>query len=193
MVGGPGIGKTTVGQSLASRYGFCLISTSQILRAEVANEESQRGIFIRKMMELGQNLPSDVIVTLILNQMMANPTRFGYLLIGFPREKHQALLFNNAVRRPDLVIHLTSRKAILEDRMRARALRNERFDDTTDSIRERLRTYYRHIDGALALYKNELVIINAATIVDIILTQVCKAVDEMLARKKIRRPRQPVM
>lgn len=90
MIGGPGAGKFTLGRRLAARYGFQLISPSDVLRSEV-DSGSERGQRFEEIMGQGRHVPADVIVQLVEEEMMTHPNDVGYLVVGFPRDRRQVI------------------------------------------------------------------------------------------------------
>ena len=152
LTGGPGAGKDTIGKRLARNFGFLEISASALIRAEV-NSNTERGEIMKKIINHGHNLPADVIVQKIAEKMAASPNVSGYLIIGFPRDKQQAILFNKDIRQPSLCIYLWARKQVLEERMRTRVLEGVRFDDTDPILMARIKTFFNNIGGAVSVYK----------------------------------------
>ncbi|KOX78710.1 Adenylate kinase isoenzyme 1 [Melipona quadrifasciata] len=153
VVGGPGVGKNSLGKELASKYNFVLVSISAILREEIARG-TERGHLYKSFMEKGDLLPAVMVVQLV-RKMLAYPDANGYLIIGFPRDKKQAMitdavLFNTEVKPPELIINLYARKSILQKRLAQRSLETLRFDDTEEAIRNRITNYFVNPKGAIA-------------------------------------------
>lgn len=91
LVGGPGIGKNTLGKKLASKYNFVLVSVSGMLREEVARG-TETGHLYKSYMEKGDILPAVPVVQLVVRRMLAYPDAYGYLIVGFPRDKKQVII-----------------------------------------------------------------------------------------------------
>lgn len=91
VLGGPGVGKSTLCKKLAPKYGLFLIPVSQILRDEVATG-SERGRYFEQIMRKGSNVPADIIVQLVIREMLKKQNAYGYLIIGFPRDKNQVII-----------------------------------------------------------------------------------------------------
>lgn len=90
LIGGPGVGKSTLSKKLSSHYNLKLISVTNILREEV-NKETDRGNFFKSYMQKGNIIPAEYIVQLVVREMLKNPTTIGYLIVGFPRDKKQVI------------------------------------------------------------------------------------------------------
>lgn len=88
VIGGPGAGKSTLCKKLASKYKLTLIWISNLLRQEV-ERASEKGEYYKAFMNKGENVPSVLIVQLVVEQMLAHRGTLGYLVIGFPRDKKQ--------------------------------------------------------------------------------------------------------
>ncbi|KAG7202117.1 hypothetical protein KM043_015805 [Ampulex compressa] len=177
LIGGPGAGKTTLAKKLAGKYGLFLVSASDLLREEV-RAGTERGQRFEEIMKKGCNVPADVIVQMVEEKMITQPNASGYLLVGFPRDKKQAVMFNKEVRRPTLVLNLSARRAILEERMKNRATQAERFDDTAEIACNRIKSYFSTVSGAVAPNKKLTTVIDAEKEEEEVFQAACSAVDE---------------
>ncbi|CAK9831637.1 Adenylate kinase isoenzyme 1 [Anthophora retusa] len=179
VVGGPGVGKSTLCRKLTAKYGLVLIWVSNILREEV-DSGSERGQLFKAIMAKGENVPAEIIVQLVVKKMLEYPQAIGYLIVGFPRDKKQAVLFNTEVRSPTLLLNLYARRVILQDRMAKRAAESARFDDTAEAVCNRVIKYYTHIKGAIAPNKRVTKVIDAETTADEVYRQACRIIDEII-------------
>lgn len=91
MISGLRVAKFTLGRKFPAKYGFQLISPSDMLRSEV-NFVSERGRRFEEIMRQGRHVPTDVIVQLVVKKVMTQPNAVGYLVVGPPREKRQVIL-----------------------------------------------------------------------------------------------------
>ncbi|CAD1474791.1 unnamed protein product, partial [Heterotrigona itama] len=148
VVGGPGVGKNALGKKLALKYNFVLVSVSAILREEIARG-TERGHLYKSFMEKGDILPAMMVVQLVVRKMLAYPDAYGYLIIGFPRDKKQAVLFNTEVKPPELLINLYARRSTLQNRLTQRSVGMLRFDDTEEAIRNRITNYFVNLKSAI--------------------------------------------
>ncbi|OAD59494.1 Adenylate kinase isoenzyme 1 [Eufriesea mexicana] len=181
VIGGPGVGKSTLCKKLATKYGLTLIWVSNILREEVASG-SDRGNLFKAFMEKGAVIPAAVIVQLVVRKMLAHPNAHGYLIVGFPRNKKQAVLFNSEVRPPSLLINLYARRLVLQDRMARRASAGERFDDTAEAVCNRVINYFTNVKGATAPNKAVMKMIDAENNPDEVYNEVAKLIEETLSK-----------
>ncbi|KAK0164197.1 hypothetical protein PV328_002853 [Microctonus aethiopoides] len=184
VIGGPGVGKTNIAKRLASEHGFTVITTTELIRLEVS-AETCRGRFFKKIMLEGRNIPADIIVRMILRRMLLFIGTPGYLIVGFPRDKTQARLFNKKVKPPDLVIYLWARRQLLEERMRDRAIANERFDDIDEAIQNRLELFYDSTIRAISLYKSSITVIDSQRSIDEVLELCANAIERMLEKRRM--------
>lgn len=90
VVGGPGVGKHTLCRRLATNYGLLPIPLSSMMREEV-NKGTAKGLYFKRLMEQGKIVPADIIVQLVLRKMLSDLNAYGYLVIGFPRDKKQVI------------------------------------------------------------------------------------------------------
>ena len=90
LLGAPGAGKGTQAAKLVSEFGFCHISTGDILRAAVKNQ-TELGLKAKAFMDAGDLVPDDLIVGMMKERMQEPDTEKGVLLDGFPRTTAQAV------------------------------------------------------------------------------------------------------
>jgi adenylate kinase len=91
--GPPGAGKGTVAREAVRRFGYQMVSTGEMLRAEVASG-SLLGQSIRDIVARG-GLVSDEIVTKLVFSILQYATVEVLILDGFPRTQRQADVFLN--------------------------------------------------------------------------------------------------
>lgn len=91
--GPPGAGKGTVAREAARRLGFKMVSTGDLLRAEVESG-SDLGQSIRGIIARG-GLVSDSIVTEVVFKVLQDACTEVIILDGYPRTKGQASVFAN--------------------------------------------------------------------------------------------------
>jgi adenylate kinase len=89
MIGPQGSGKGTQGDILARQLGMPIVSLGQLLRAET-ERETGLGRDIKKYLEDGEMVPSEIIYHLILDRMREQDTDGGVILDGYPRSEPQA-------------------------------------------------------------------------------------------------------
>ena len=158
LFGAPGSGKGTQGKILGSIPGFCHLSCGDVFRG--MDLRSQVGQAFLKYSSAGKLVPDDVTVDL-WRQHMGNMVTLGkfkpeidhLVLDGIPRNAAQAKLLESDLQ-VEALFHLVCHdRAKLEERLKRRALRDNRLDDASDKvIHDRLQTYERETKPVLEYY-----------------------------------------
>lgn len=163
LFGMPGSGKGTQGAILGQLPGLVHISCGDIFR-----KLSKFGNLYKEVLpytSAGKLVPDELTIRMwereirILElQELLIPEHHILVLDGLPRNYEQAVMidkFLNVLQIFQLKIH-DMEKA--RERLKARALRENRLDDSNDKvIDERMHTYYRETEGALRFYEPSLV------------------------------------
>lgn len=89
LLGPPGAGKGTQSQRIEERYSLKQLSTGDMLRAEVS-EGTELGGLVKSIMDGGQLVPDDVMISLIRQSIKQPACVNGFILDGFPRTIGQA-------------------------------------------------------------------------------------------------------
>ena len=97
LLGPPGVGKSTQAALLSKRYPLTILSTGNILRAEVT-AGTPLGLEAQSAIENGRLVGDDLIIALVKNRLAAMPKEQGYLLDGFPRTTAQAAALDQMLR-----------------------------------------------------------------------------------------------
>ncbi len=93
LLGAPGVGKGTQADLLASRFGLCHLSTGDVFRDAKKGSECGRTptmIFALEHMRVGELVPDEIILNLIVERSRCLRCKGGYVLDGFPRTAAQA-------------------------------------------------------------------------------------------------------
>ena len=93
LLGPPGAGKGTQGQSISLKYGIPKISTGDILREAVTNK-TRLGLEAKSFMDKGTLVPDAVVIGLVREKLSERESRKGFILDGFPRTIPQAESLN---------------------------------------------------------------------------------------------------
>lgn len=164
LFGAPGSGKGTQGKILGTIPGFFHSATGDIFRS--LDLQSETGRLFWEYAGKGKLVPDDVTVRVwkqyITGMEMVNqyhPETEILILDGIPRNIGQARLLEESI---DVmrVIHLKCADlSKMVERLRRRALRENRFDDANDDvIKRRLEIYERDTRPVLDFYPPEKVI-----------------------------------
>ena len=119
LLGPPGAGKGTQAAFLCGRYGIPQVSTGDMLRA-AAKAGSATGIAAKQLMDAGQLVSDEIIVSLVLERLRAPDCERGYLFDGFPRTIPQAQAMKDAKVRIDFVLEIDVPEAEIISRMGGR-------------------------------------------------------------------------
>jgi adenylate kinase len=150
LLGPPGAGKGTQAQRLVRKYGIVHLSTGDTLRAAVA-AGTPVGLRAKSIMDAGQLVPDDVVVSIIADRIGQPDAKRGFVLDGFPRTVPQAEALERLLAQRGLkldgVIELKVDEGVLlkriENRVAEMTARGEklRADDNPDVLRGRLDAY----------------------------------------------------
>ena len=119
VLGGPASGKGTQCAKLVEEFGYKYISVGDLMRAEV-DKGTKDGEKIKKIMAVGGIVPHELTVSLLINALIANPSK-NYLIDGFPRAIDQAIYFEQNVMECQTVIFYEVSEETLIQRCMGRA------------------------------------------------------------------------
>jgi len=89
LFGVPGSGKGTQARRLEHRFGYCHISTGDLIRAEIA-AETPLGLKMKPILEKGGYIDDSVMIEMVQHRVDRPDVSSGYVLDGFPRTLNQA-------------------------------------------------------------------------------------------------------
>ena len=92
----PAAGKGTQSMLLCEKYHIPHISTGDLLRLAAQNDD-ERGNYIKDQMFSGNFVSDDIIMELITERISCDDCVSGYVLDGFPRDINQAILYDQVL------------------------------------------------------------------------------------------------
>ena len=122
LLGPPGAGKGTQATRIVDRFCIPQLSTGDMLREAVASGTAL-GLRVKHIMDLGELVPDDVVVSVVANRIDHSDAANGFILDGFPRTVAQAEALDQELAargiKLDAVLELEVDEAALLDRIRA--------------------------------------------------------------------------
>jgi adenylate kinase len=150
LLGPPGAGKGTQATRIAGRFAIPQLSTGDMLREAVASG-SALGARVKDIMERGDLVPDDVVISVVADRMDHSDAANGFVLDGFPRTLAQAEALDRELAtrriRLDAVLELEVDEGVLLVRVQGRADaaakqgQPVRCDDNPDVFKTRLKAY----------------------------------------------------
>lgn len=89
MLGAPGAGKGTQAKMIAGKYDIPHISTGDIFRSNIKNG-TELGKKAKEYMDQGLLVPDELTCDLVVDRIVADDCKKGFILDGFPRTIPQA-------------------------------------------------------------------------------------------------------
>jgi adenylate kinase len=164
LFGAPGSGKGTQGKIIGAIPGFFHSATGDIFRSLDLRSEMGRKFW--EYAGRGELVPDELTVKLwkqhltgleMINQF--HPETEFLVLDGIPRNVRQAELLKNEIEVVKIIYLRCADLGKMVERLRRRALKENRFDDASESvIRKRLEVYERDTRPVLDLYPRDIVV-----------------------------------
>jgi len=154
IVGGPGCGKGTQCDKIVENYGFCHLSSGDLLRAEVASGSDQ-GKALQETMTKGELVSNETVLNLMKQKIEANADAKGFLIDGYPRTVDQGIEFERTVGETCAVVYLEVSNEIMVQRLLKRAESSGRADDNEETIRKRLQVFGEQTKPVVDYYQEK--------------------------------------
>ncbi|XP_013660787.2 adenylate kinase 2, chloroplastic [Brassica napus] len=204
--GAPASGKGTQCELITQKYGLVHISAGDLLRAEIASG-SENGKLAKEYMEKGQLVPDEIVVMMVKDRLsQTDSQQKGWLLDGYPRSSSQATALKGFGFQPDLFIVLEVPEDILIERVVGRRLDpvtgkiyhlkysppeteeisarlTQRFDDTEEKAKLRLKTHNQNVSDVLSMYDDITIKIKGNRSKEEVFTQIDTALSQMLQQR----------
>ena len=184
IFGAPGSGKGTQSQKIVDKYNLTHISTGEILRNEIA-KQTELGKLAEKHISEGLFVPDDVVINMLNEFFAKNPDSLGYIFDGFPRTLKQGEVMDDMLEakndKIEVALWLEVDDEELVERLLKRGKELGRDDDTLDTIKTRLKVYYKKTEPLKEFYlkQGKLVEIDGTGTVDDIFSRIEKVVDNL--------------
>ncbi|MEM6883558.1 MAG: nucleoside monophosphate kinase [Verrucomicrobiota bacterium] len=158
IFGAPGSGKGTLGRIIGNIPGFYHMACGDVFRGlDVSSELGQNFL---KYSSKGELVPDDITIDLwkLHMEKMGGLGRYKpdidhLVLDGIPRNVHQAEMLQNELDVKKIFYLTVGDMDILIDRMKRRALKDNRLDDANEEIiRQRLEVYEQESKEVLSFY-----------------------------------------
>ena len=164
LFGAPGSGKGTQGKIIGTIPGFYHSATGDIFRS--LDLQSEMGRIFWEYAGKGKLVPDEISIRLwkqyiqgleMINQF--HPNSEILVLDGIPRNLKQAQLLQETIDVVKVIHLVCADLSKMVERLRRRALRENRFDDASDEvIRRRLDVYERDTRPVLNYYPPERIV-----------------------------------
>ena len=164
LFGAPGSGKGTQGKILGAIPGFYHSATGDIFRS--LDLQSEIGRVFWQYSSRGELVPDELTVKLWRNYIAGmeminqfHPETEVLVLDGIPRNKKQSELLDDAIDVVKVIYLVCADMKKMIERLRRRALKENRFDDANDKvIQHRLEVYERETHPVLEHYPADRIV-----------------------------------
>ena len=182
VLGPQGSGKGTQAKRISAAHGIPHVSTGDMFRAAVT-VGTELGRRVEPILASGDLVPDDLTVALIRERLSEQDARDGFVLDGFPRNLAQAEALDGMLaeigRGLDAVLFFDLSDELAVERIRGRALDEDRDDDTPEAIGRRLAIYHEQTEPVVERYRatGKLVPLHAARSIEDVSTVIEAALD----------------
>jgi adenylate kinase len=186
LLGPPGAGKGTQATRMVDRFSIPQLSTGDMLR-EAAAEDTASGLHVKHIMDRGELVPDDVVISVIASRIDHSDAANGFILDGFPRTVAQAEALDQELAargiQLDAVLELEVDEDALLDRIRGRAEeaasrgKPVRRDDNPEVFKTRLHVYRKQTAPVTEYYRSRglLSIVDGLQPIDAVTEQLAAA------------------
>lgn len=163
LFGPPGAGKGTQGKILSSIPGFFHSSSGDVFRR--LNMNSDLGKVFLQYSSRGELVPDEITIKIWQSHLKKElileaykPAEDLLVLDGIPRTAEQARIMDQYIEVHKILLLDTPDEAKMIERLRRRALKEHRIDDTKETvIRNRWEVYRRETEPVLNYYPQHLI------------------------------------
>lgn len=164
LLGAPGSGKDTQALALAKAFGYFILATGDLFRAEIAHG-TPIGKKMQEVMDRGELLPAELVNKVVEQELERHKSTIqsvGLLFDGHPRLKEEVdeveRLIDRYELRPDLGVLLD----VSDENLLARLKSRGRGDDAPEVARHRIEVYKKETGPVIEYYRarNKLKVID---------------------------------
>ncbi len=186
IMGVQGCGKGTQAKLLAQDFDLVHISVGDIFRWHIQSH-TKLAARIRRLTAAGELVPDDIVEEVIKERLDQHDWNYGFILDGFPRNRHQAEFFLESYD-INAVLQIDVPDEVVLDRILNRRLCSKcgldynlifhrpvtadvcdvcggqlvaRADDTPDAVRHRLQDYHQKTAPILELFRRKDLVVTA--------------------------------
>ena len=183
LLGPPGAGKGTQAEIICKNFSIPHISTGDMLREAIASETAT-GKLAKEIMDAGNLVSDDVIISLVKDRIKEEDCKNGFLFDGFPRTIPQADALENQEIFVNVVLELTLKDELIINRMSGRRVHQpsgrsyhlefnppekdgvddvtgepliQRDDDKPETVKNRLEVYWEQTNPLIVYYRSKSV------------------------------------
>ena len=150
----PGAGKGTQGANLAAHYGIAHISSGDLLRQHIQDQD-ELGRQVQAYLAAGDLVPDEVMIELVSGPAREAAAAGGFILDGFPRTLKQAQMVMESAKEAGTTLHAVLFLDVPDDVLVKRLIaRGRGADDTEYTIRHRLEVYHRETEPLITFYED---------------------------------------
>jgi adenylate kinase len=182
VLGPQGSGKGTQAKRLSADHSIPHVSTGDMFRAAIA-EGTELGRRVGPILGSGELVPDELTIALIRERLSAPDAAAGFVLDGFPRNLAQAEALDAMLAEIDhtldAVLFFDLADDVATERMRRRALEEDREDDAPDVIARRLAIYHEQTEPVVERYRatGKLVPLHAERTIGEVAAEIGEALD----------------
>jgi adenylate kinase len=100
-----GSGKGTQGAILKEKYNLPHIESGAIFRENISNG-TELGAKAKAYIDKGDLVPDEITIPMILDRLKREDCKKGWLLDGFPRNKNQAIMLDESLKKAGLALNI---------------------------------------------------------------------------------------
>ena len=163
LIGAPGAGKGTQAEKLSQLYTLHHIASGDLFH-KAFEEQTELGLKARSYVDLGELVPDDITIPVVIRYIEEPENMQGVILDGFPRTLAQAQALDAELQRLNRQVDLANQH-VYHTKFRPPQVAGkcdvdgsnlyQRPDDAGEAMRRRLVIYFNETVQLLAYYRNQ--------------------------------------